>query len=123
MTLKKWIKNVFISLIILPLSIVSFLPFIILGFLFYIVLLILSIFYPPFSEFLKEHSFNMAISIDQFANASILGNPDQTISGRLGYAIYFKNKKYKIYVILCKILSKLFKQDAHCLDAIEFDRL
>jgi len=57
------------------------------------------------------------------ANASISGNVDQTISGRLGYLIHIKGNTNIIYVSLCKVLNKFFSQSNHCYDAIEFDRL
>ena len=63
------------------------------------------------------------MSLDQLANASAHGSEDQSVSGRLGYAIHYKKNPNKIYAIICKILNIFFRQDNHCLDAIEYDRL
>lgn len=110
--------------IVLPVTaLVVFSIFYFYGFIAYITLLILSIIYPPFSIHFYKYSKRIALSLDQLGNVFIHGNEDQTVSGRLGYAIYYKEKRYLIYVKLCKLLSLLFREKFHCKDAIEFDRI
>ncbi len=117
------IRQFWRGFILPPLSVISFSPFIVYGFIIYFVLLPISIFHIRLSSLFYKHALNISIGLDQFASASTHGNPDQTISGRLGYAIYYKGKDLFIFVILCKILNKFFRQSNHCKDAIEFDRL
>ena len=117
--MKMYIKALFMF----PLSILVFSAFIVYGFFAYAILAIISLFFPSLLYVFLKHSLTMSLAVDQLANASIHGNEDQTISGRLGYAIHYKGKENIIYVILCQILNKFFKQSNHCLDAIEFDRV
>lgn len=115
--------NYFKALFLFPISLIVFLPFVLFGAFLYALLTPIAIFSPSLSSFYYKHSFNISLGVDQLASAFTFGNVDQTISGRLGYAIYHSNKDYVIFVILCKILSKFFRQSHHCRDAIEFDRL
>lgn len=117
------IKNLFRGITLLPLSIIIFSPFIVFGVFIYLLLSIVSIFYIPLSTRLYRYSHNMAKSIDQLANASIFGNIDQTISGRLGKKIYLQKSTNVVYATICKLLNIFFHQDNHCKDAIEYDRI
>lgn len=110
--------------IFLPvLSLVVFIPFYFLGLIYYFYLMVVSLFYFPYRIKFYDFSLSLSLAIDQLANASINGNEDQTVSGRLGYAIYYKGKDLYVFVILCKILSIFFRQSKHCYDAIEYDRI
>ncbi len=60
---------------------------------------------------LKKYLINILISIDQFFNALLLGDPDETISSRLG--------KSRPNGLVCRSLDKL--DPDHCADAIEPD--
>ncbi len=70
---------------------------------------------------LKKYFWNVLIGIDQLANAMLFGDPDQTISGRLGkYLGYDKSTwQYKIANVVCWFLRKIDKN--HCKNAIEKD--
>jgi hypothetical protein len=72
---------------------------------------------------LKQYTVNVLIGIDQLANAIFKGDPDETISSRLGK---IKRKYGKIpfrrYPLRCLIDMMLEKIDPnHCIDAIEDD--
>lgn len=121
--MRKHFTDYFRALFLFPISLVVFLPFMLFGALLYALLAPIAIFSPFLSSFYYKHSLNISLGVDQLASASTFGNVDQTISGRLGYAIHYLNKDYVIFVILCKILNKFFRQANHCKDAIEFDRL
>lgn len=68
--------------------------------------------------------FKLLISVDQFFAVLLLNtNPDQTISGHVGYkALMTKEKKW---LIAEKLINKLFSrwEQDHCFNAIEWDRL
>jgi hypothetical protein len=58
---------------------------------------------------------NVLVAIDQLFNAILFGDPDETISSRLG-----KNrKKCSICNFICKFLDKIDKR--HCSKSIEKD--
>ena len=59
-----------------------------------------------------KYLFNILISFDQFVNTLAGGDPDETISGRLGRL--FPNSEFR------KFVDFLFGKD-HCTKAIEDD--
>lgn len=60
---------------------------------------------------------NILVSIDQLVNAILGGDPDETISSRLGK---YRHKKYVYYIY--KLVNFLFFWDnKHCESAIEAD--
>ena len=61
---------------------------------------------------IKKYLFNLLISFDQFVNTVAGGDPDETISGRLGRR--FPNSEFRRFV------DFLFGSD-HCEKAIEAD--
>lgn len=61
---------------------------------------------------IKQYFFNILISFDQFVNTLAGGDPDETISSRLGKN--FKNSELR------KFVDFLFKK-GHCEGAIEED--
>jgi hypothetical protein len=72
---------------------------------------------------IKKYFWNIGISIDQFANAITGGDPDETISSRLGKC---KENGSWICTKICKVLTKIWNffganQDGHCIESIERD--
>lgn len=65
--------------------------------------------------FAWHYFINLCISIDQFFNTLFFGDPDETMSSRLGK---FKGK-VKLYRIICWLLDKI--DPGHCQDSIEED--
>ncbi len=70
---------------------------------------------------LKRYFWNVLIGIDQLANAILFGDPDETISSRLGKWLELpKNTwRFKIARVVCWFLRKLDKN--HCKNAVEKD--
>lgn len=73
-------------------------------------------------KFLRVFIFNILLSIDQYANVWLLGDPDETISGRTGRAMVSGKPKWFV-PLLHKAIDKLFNildgQQNHCIDSIE----
>jgi len=70
---------------------------------------------------LKKYFWNLLIAVDQMANTILLGDPDETISSRLGKWLDLPKSKwrYKVAAIVCSLLRRI---DAHhCKRAIEKD--
>ncbi len=64
--------------------------------------------------------WNILIAIDQLANAILLGDPDETISGRMGKAI--REDRCSLCRPVCRLLDRLDPRPGrHCLMAIEED--
>jgi len=69
---------------------------------------------------MKQYFWNILISLDQFANTLLMGNPDETLSSRMGKKIE-KGECFGCMVI-CRILSFIDPTtERHCLDSIERD--
>lgn len=68
------------------------------------------------SEF-KHWLRNFLITVDQFLNTLALGDPDETISSRLGKAARRGNK---VAHVMCHMIGWLLGPD-HCNHAIEED--
>lgn len=69
---------------------------------------------------LGRYILNVLIAIDQLGNALLLGDPDHTISGRLGRSSRAGCKWCRWF---CLLLSKLDPRDGdHCINSIEADR-
>jgi len=60
---------------------------------------------------------NIWIAIDQLVNAIFWGDPDETISSRLG-KIYVKSAPARL---VCKVISVFFREPKHCQRAVEED--
>ena len=67
---------------------------------------------------MKKYCWNLFIGIDQLANAILLGDPDETISSRMGKALRSERKCF-LCKPLCWALDKI--DPKHCRDAIEED--
>jgi len=123
-TIYKYYRELIKALFVYLLSIVVFYPMVLFMQIYIILLIFLYIIYPKkYYKHFKKYMYNITISNDQLANAFLFGNPDITISGRMGYILYIKKKKIKLIYWLCKLLSKFFNQNQHCKEAIEYDRI
>lgn len=70
---------------------------------------------------LKKYFWNLLIAIDQLFNTILFGDPDETISGRLGRWLELPKEtwRYKVASVICGLLRKI---DAnHCKKSIERD--
>ena len=63
----------------------------------------------------KMYFWNILIAIDQFANTILGGDPDETLSSRLGKYQH----RCSICRLICKLLSKIDYR--HCQKSIESD--
>lgn len=88
---------------------------------FLIVFALALIWYILYKIFKREELIQTAIGFDQTGNAMFGGNPDHTVSGRLGRKI--REQNCKSCEIFCKILSWFFNEDYHCINSIEADEL
>ena len=72
--------------------------------------------------FWGQYLYNLILSVDQFANAVLLGDPDESLSGRTGRAMQSGRPK-KFVPTLAKFMDWLFwvifKEKDHVLNAIE----
>ncbi len=64
------------------------------------------------------HIKRVLIAIDQFVNACIYGDPDESLSSRMGKKLVLKKNCY-ICKIVCGFLHWI--DPNHCIDAIEHD--
>lgn len=65
---------------------------------------------------ISKYFWNILISIDQLVNTILGGDPDETISSRLG-KMKLKGSKFAYY--MCKTLSLI--DNRHCVKSIEED--
>lgn len=73
-------------------------------------------------NFLYKYTFNLALSFDQFINVILLGDPDDSISGRCGRALASGKPKWWVPYLAAHvdwIFLHLFDQKNHCFDSIE----
>jgi hypothetical protein len=66
---------------------------------------------------MKRYIWNVLIAIDQFFNAVLGGDPDETMSSRMGKRVLRKDCRFCKFV--CGILN-VFEKD-HCFKSIERD--
>lgn len=66
---------------------------------------------------MKKYLYNILIGIDQLVNTILCGDPDETISSRMGKHVA-KNDSFWCNLI-CKLLNLIEKD--HCKKAIEKD--
>lgn len=69
----------------------------------------------------KKYFWNILISIDQLFNTILFGDPDETISSRLGKWLDLPKDswKYKVASVICYFLRKI--DSNHCRKSIEND--
>lgn len=65
----------------------------------------------------KKYLYNILISIDQLVNAILGGDPNETISSRMGK--HLAKKDCPFCNLLCSLLNLINKD--HCVKAIEPD--
>ena len=73
---------------------------------------------------IKKYIFNLLISIDQLANTILGGDPDETLSSRMGKMVVRwrvgstkSQLRYKLAVAICWLLNKI--DPDHCNKSIE----
>lgn len=73
------------------------------------------------ARMLKKYFWNLLIAVDQLFNTILLGDPDETISSRLGKWLELPKEKwrYKVAKVICKGLRRL--DSRHCRKSIEED--
>jgi hypothetical protein len=67
---------------------------------------------------IKKYLWNILIALDQFINALLFGDPDETISSRMGKHLS-KHDNCPFCIFICRILD-LFEK-GHCIKRIEED--
>jgi hypothetical protein len=67
---------------------------------------------------MKKYLFNIAIALDQLVNTILLGDPDETMSSRMGKHLV-KHDNCPFCNWLCGLLNKI--QPNHCVRSIEED--
>ena len=74
-----------------------------------------------FKQKLWRYWINWWIGIDQWINTWFAGDPDETMSSRMGKWLSLPHDtwKWKIAYVLCRMLHWLDKN--HCIDSIEED--
>ena len=85
-----------------------------------IVVTVVSQFFRP----ARAYCLDLWVSSDQHVNALFVGNPDQTISGRVGYLAMQGSTGYKFAE---KVINTLFyittREENHCANCIEWDAI
>ena len=69
-------------------------------------------------ELTKAYFWNLWVALDQLFNTILAGDPDETLSSRMGKNI--KNGKCVLCKWVCKLLDKI--DPDHCFKSIEHDR-
>ena len=75
-----------------------------------------------FENNLLQYGYNLALSLDQFVNAILLGDPDESISGRTGRAMKSGKPKWWIpaqHKFIDWLFLTLFKEKDHCFNGME----
>jgi hypothetical protein len=68
---------------------------------------------------MKKYIWNILIALDDLMNAFLGGDPQETMSSRMGKHLV-KHEKCPVCRFLCKLLNRIQKD--HCVKAIEMDR-
>lgn len=66
-----------------------------------------------------SYVWNLLIALDQLLNTLLAGDPDETLSSRMGK--YVQRGRGWLPCQLCKLLDWLFKDKDHCINNIEPD--
>jgi hypothetical protein len=75
-------------------------------------------------NFIEQYTFNIALALDQYINTLLLGDPDDSLSGRCGRAEATGKPKWFVKIArptIDFIFLKLFKQVDHCKSSIELE--
>jgi len=66
--------------------------------------------------------YNLGLGLDQFTNVLLLGDPDESLSGRLGRAKLSGRPKYWVEP-MAKVNDKIWKfvtgEENHCVNSVE----
>lgn len=76
----------------------------------------------PKGNWIQQYLFNIALGYDQWINVLLLGDTDDTISGRCGRAMASGKPKWFVKIlapVIDYMFLKLFKHVDHCKDSIE----
>lgn len=68
--------------------------------------------------------YNLFLGIDQFSNVLLLGDPDESLSGRTGRAMLSGRPRFfvrPLYVFIDYFALALFGEVNHCLNAVEHE--
>ncbi len=66
---------------------------------------------------IKQYIWKVLLALDQLGNTILLGDPDETISSRLGKDAIAADCRFCMF--MCKILAKF--DNNYCRKAIEYD--
>jgi hypothetical protein len=73
-------------------------------------------------HFCRQYFFNILLGLDQFVNVLLLGDPDDSISGRTGRAFLSGHGRWfvkPLKLFVDKAANVLAGQTNHCIDSIE----
>lgn len=68
---------------------------------------------------MRDYLWNLLIAIDQLLNAVLGGDPDETISSRMGRWRYLGGWRARIAKPVCWLLNAV--DPGHCADSVELD--
>lgn len=71
------------------------------------------------NDTIKRYLWNLLIAVDQLINTLAGGDPDETISSRIGKIVALQNGKRTGLYYFCKMLSLI--DHRHCEKSIEHD--
>ena len=66
-----------------------------------------------------QYMFNIGVHLSQFVSVLLGGDPDETLSSRIGKATV--KKKWFFVHVATPFINWLTGEDNHCIKAIEFD--
>ena len=69
-----------------------------------------------------QYIYNLGLGLDQFINVLLLGDPDESLSGRMGRALISGAPKWWVIPaakVLDSVVLALFGERNHCLNAVE----
>lgn len=75
-----------------------------------------------FSNPVPQYGYNILLGLDQFVNTILLGDPDDSFSGRCGRAVASGRAKWwviPLQITLDWLFLNLFNEANHCANAIE----
>jgi len=67
----------------------------------------------------RRYLWNVLIGVDQLGNALLGGDPDETVSSRMGKILGRRKHRCRVCRLLCRLLDKI--DPNHCAAAIETD--
>lgn len=73
-------------------------------------------------DFTYQYAFNLALTFDQAVNVILLGDPDDSISGRCGRALLSGKPKWWVKPLSMHVdwmFDFIFNEKNHCLNSVE----